>query len=74
VGAAENRALDGDGLGGCGFEVREKRYHVFGSGFPKSLDVSKAIDKAAGAERRERAFQGQKTGLLTARALERFVA
>jgi site-specific DNA-methyltransferase (adenine-specific) len=25
---------------------------VFGSGFPKSLDVSKAIDKAAGAERK----------------------
>lgn len=25
--------------------------HVFGSGFPKSLDVSKGIDKAAGAER-----------------------
>jgi len=25
--------------------------HLFGSGFPKSLDVSKAIDKAAGAER-----------------------
>ena len=26
--------------------------HIFGSGFPKSLDVSKAIDKAAGAERK----------------------
>jgi site-specific DNA-methyltransferase (adenine-specific) len=26
---------------------------VYGSGFPKSLDVSKAIDKAAGAERTE---------------------
>lgn len=25
--------------------------HLFGSGFPKSLDVSKAIDRAAGAER-----------------------
>jgi hypothetical protein len=25
--------------------------HLFGSGFPKSLDVSKAIDKATGAER-----------------------
>jgi site-specific DNA-methyltransferase (adenine-specific) len=24
---------------------------IYGSGFPKSLDVSKAIDKAAGAER-----------------------
>lgn len=26
-------------------------YHAFGSGFPKSLDISKAIDAAAGAER-----------------------
>jgi DNA modification methylase len=35
----------------AGFEVRDRVAHVFGSGFPKSLDVSKAIDKAAGAER-----------------------
>jgi DNA modification methylase len=35
----------------AGFEVRDKLYHVFGSGFPKSLDVSKAIDKQAGKER-----------------------
>ena len=34
-----------------GFEVRDRIAYVFGSGFPKSLDVSKAIDKAAGAER-----------------------
>lgn len=35
----------------AGFEVRDVVTHHFGSGFPKSLDVSKAIDKAAGAER-----------------------
>lgn len=35
----------------AGFEIRDKIYHAFGSGFPKSLDVSKAMDKAAGAER-----------------------
>jgi site-specific DNA-methyltransferase (adenine-specific) len=35
----------------AGFEVRDRVAHVFGSGFPKSLDVSKAIDAAAGAER-----------------------
>lgn len=35
----------------AGFEIRDCIYHIFGSGFPKSLDVSKAIDKAAGAER-----------------------
>jgi DNA modification methylase len=35
----------------AGFEIRDSIMWVFGSGFPKSLDVSKAIDKAAGAER-----------------------
>src|SRR5690349_22814860 len=35
----------------AGFEVRDSIAWLYGSGFPKSLDVSKAIDKAAGAER-----------------------
>ena len=35
----------------AGFEIRDSVHWHFGSGFPKSLDVSKAIDKAAGAER-----------------------
>ncbi len=35
----------------AGFEVRDGIAWLYGSGFPKSLDVSKAIDKAAGAER-----------------------
>jgi DNA modification methylase len=35
----------------AGFEVRDMIAWVYGSGFPKSLDVSKAIDKAAGFER-----------------------
>lgn len=35
----------------AGFEIRDQIGWVYGSGFPKSLDVSKAIDKAAGAER-----------------------
>jgi len=35
----------------AGFEIRDCVYHLFGSGFPKSLDVSKAIDKMAGAQR-----------------------
>jgi site-specific DNA-methyltransferase (adenine-specific) len=38
----------------AGFEIRDMIAWVYGSGFPKSLDVSKAIDKAAGAERTER--------------------
>ncbi len=37
----------------AGFEIRDMITWVYGSGFPKSLDVSKAIDKAAGAERTE---------------------
>ena len=35
----------------AGFEIRDMMAWVYGSGFPKSLDISKAIDKAAGAER-----------------------
>lgn len=35
----------------AGFELRDMIAWVYGSGFPKSLNVSKAIDKAAGAER-----------------------
>lgn len=35
----------------AGFEIRDTVAWIYGSGFPKSLDVSKAIDKAAGAER-----------------------
>lgn len=35
----------------AGFEIRDCLGWLYGSGFPKSLDVSKAIDRAAGAER-----------------------
>ena len=35
----------------AGFEIRDSVGWVYYSGFPKSLDVSKAIDAAAGAER-----------------------
>jgi site-specific DNA-methyltransferase (adenine-specific) len=35
----------------AGFDIRDMIAWVYGSGFPKSLDVSKAIDKAAGAKR-----------------------
>jgi len=57
----------------AGWEPRDKISHVFGSGFPKSLDISKALDKMAGAERevvghsqyegrRPTAFGGKKNG------------
>ena len=39
------------GVEDAGFEIRDQIMWIYGSGFPKSLDVSKAIDKAAGAER-----------------------
>ena len=35
----------------AGFEIRDVVSWIYGSGFPKSLNISKAIDKAAGAER-----------------------
>lgn len=35
----------------AGFEIRDTLAWIYGSGFPKSMDVSKAIDKQLGAER-----------------------
>ena len=35
----------------AGFEIRDQMQWLYGSGFPKSLDISKAIDKKFGAER-----------------------
>lgn len=35
----------------AGFEIRDCLMWLYGSGFPKSLDISKAIDKEAGADR-----------------------
>ena len=35
----------------AGWEIRDTVCWLYGSGFPKSHDISKAIDKAAGAER-----------------------
>jgi site-specific DNA-methyltransferase (adenine-specific) len=37
----------------AGWEIRDCIMWVYGSGFPKSMDVSKAIDKMLGAERTE---------------------
>src|SRR6185312_14226610 len=46
----------------AGFEVRDCVTHLFGSGFPKSLDVSKAIDKQAGAKRER--LRGVRSGVV----------
>jgi len=48
----------------AGWEIRDCLVWAYASGFPKSLDVSKAIDKAAGAER-ESAQYDRKPGMAT---------
>jgi hypothetical protein len=48
-----------------GFEIRDQIQWIYGSGFPKSLDVSKAMDKQAGAVRIDGARKwqgGQRSG------------
>ncbi len=35
----------------AGFEIRDQIQWIYGSGFPKSMNISKMIDKKAGAER-----------------------
>jgi site-specific DNA-methyltransferase (adenine-specific) len=45
----------------AGFEIRDQIGWLYGSGFPKSLDVSKAIDKAAGAKRKREPKPGGST-------------
>ena len=54
-----------------GFEIRDMIAWVYGSGFPKSLDVSKAIDKSNGDPNRLHKFTAwmRSTGL-TARQLD----
>jgi DNA modification methylase len=54
------------GIEDAGFEIRDSIAWLYSTGFPKSLDVSKAIDKAAGAEREvigERAGKGTQSGV-----------
>lgn len=47
----------------AGLELRDSISWLYGSGFPKSLDVSKAIDKAAGATDDAKRWQGWGTAL-----------
>ena len=42
----------------AGFEIRDQIMWVYGSGFPKSHNISKGIDKAAGAERERVPYTG----------------
>jgi len=47
----------------AGFEIRDQIMWVYGTGFPKSHNISKAIDKKAGAEREAQQWDGWGTGL-----------
>ena len=54
-----------------GFEIRDMIAWVYGSGFPKSLDVSKAIDKSNGDPNRLHKFTAwMRSSGLTARQLD----
>ena len=46
----------------AGWEIRDCIMWVYGSGFPKSMDVAKAIDKTLGAERKKRGGDGEHSG------------
>lgn len=48
------------GIEDAGFEIRDCIMWLYGSGFPKSLDVAKAIDRAQGVEREDK-FEGSFT-------------
>ena len=41
------------GLERAGFEIRDCVYHIFGSGFPKSHNIGKSLDKLQGNERED---------------------
>jgi site-specific DNA-methyltransferase (adenine-specific) len=42
----------------AGFEIRDQLMWVYGSGFPKSHNISKALDKSAGVEFEKKAASG----------------
>jgi DNA modification methylase len=49
----------------AGFEIRDQLAWCYGSGFPKSHDVSKGIDKRAGAEREKVKVRHSSQSLMT---------
>jgi DNA modification methylase len=55
------------GLERAGFEIRDCVYHVFGTGFPKSMNVGIAIDKLQGNEREvisQQIRKGRSSGIM----------
>lgn len=51
----------------AGFEIRDQLAWTYGSGFPKSHDISKAIDKASGAKRAKKRIDASSVGNMKAR-------
>lgn len=49
----------------AGFEIRDQAQWIYGQGFPKSLDVSKAIDRANGDTGKRPVVRQRKTGIGT---------
>lgn len=45
----------------AGFEIRDSLIWMYGSGFPKGLNISKAFDKANGAVREKRSYRPRPT-------------
>ena len=54
----------------AGFEIRDMIAWCYGSGFPKSMNVSKAIDKAAGAKREVIGSKLGRPGYTTSKSVE----
>jgi DNA modification methylase len=59
------------GIEDAGFEIRDCLAWMYGSGFPKSLDVSKAIDKGAGHWRGRAGAVASENGSMSAPNYER---
>ena len=57
----------------AGFEIRDQIMWLYGSGFPKSLDVSKAIDKGTGENRKrqERFTEWMRSTGITAKQIDK---
>lgn len=53
----------GTAIEDAGFAIRDSLLWLYGTGFPKSLDVGKAIDKSAGATPEAQQWQGYGTAL-----------
>lgn len=47
----------------AGFEIRDSLIWMYGSGFPKSMDVSKAMDKAAGTTREVLGYEDPRSSI-----------